>query len=160
MNTPLSRILRSCIAIRMMRIHLHLRSVTFVCHLVANCVISNRTIPRLVSWRLCMAMDRTSGILGERIESLSLHSQVTLSCSSATSCFIFILEDKTLDNKHHKEDSETGLNTGRTYGICVVHPRCSPLLSLPPPPSPSVFPHPLKIVEPKIPLWLYERRVP
>jgi hypothetical protein len=38
-------------------------------------------------------------------------------------CFIFILEDKTLDLKKNKPDDESGLHTGRTYGICVIHPR-------------------------------------
>jgi len=38
-------------------------------------------------------------------------------------CFIFILEDKTVDISKVHPDDESGKDTGRTYGICVVHPR-------------------------------------
>eukprot|EP00602_Paraphysomonas_sp_CaronLab_P001950 CAMPEP_0185022060 /NCGR_PEP_ID=MMETSP1103-20130426/4783_1 /TAXON_ID=36769 /ORGANISM="Paraphysomonas bandaiensis, Strain Caron Lab Isolate" /LENGTH=1071 /DNA_ID=CAMNT_0027553963 /DNA_START=195 /DNA_END=3410 /DNA_ORIENTATION=+ len=38
-------------------------------------------------------------------------------------CFIFILEDKTMDLSKAHPDDESGVDTGRTYGICVVHPR-------------------------------------
>ena len=38
-------------------------------------------------------------------------------------CFIFMLEDKTLDISKNVPDEETGENTGRLFGICVVNPR-------------------------------------
>jgi len=38
-------------------------------------------------------------------------------------CFIFILEDKTMDLSKVNPNDEAGVDTGRTYGICVVHPR-------------------------------------
>ena len=38
-------------------------------------------------------------------------------------CFIFVLEDKTLDVNKHTPNEETGENTGRLFGICVVNPR-------------------------------------
>jgi hypothetical protein len=37
-------------------------------------------------------------------------------------CFIFILEDKTRPERDEDEEEEGG-DTGRLYGICVVHPR-------------------------------------
>jgi hypothetical protein len=36
-------------------------------------------------------------------------------------CFIFILEDKATDIED--ADEELGTDTGRMYGICVIHPR-------------------------------------
>ncbi len=38
-------------------------------------------------------------------------------------CFIFMLEDKTINNEEVIHDDECGINTGRLYGICVIHPR-------------------------------------
>lgn len=38
-------------------------------------------------------------------------------------CFIFMLEDKTVNNEEVIHDDECGINTGRLYGICVIHPR-------------------------------------
>jgi hypothetical protein len=38
-------------------------------------------------------------------------------------CFIFVLEDKTLDITKNVPNEETGEHTGRLFGICVVNPR-------------------------------------
>lgn len=41
-------------------------------------------------------------------------------------CFVFTLEDKTINNDESSQaemNDETGLNTGKLFGICVIHPR-------------------------------------
>jgi hypothetical protein len=38
-------------------------------------------------------------------------------------CFIFVLEDKTLDMAKNVPNEESGEHTGRLFGVCVVNPR-------------------------------------
>lgn len=45
-------------------------------------------------------------------------------------CFIFVLEDKTIESDICND--ELGIDTGRLYGICVIHPR---ILKVPATPS-------------------------
>ena len=64
---------------------------------------------------LAKASDREQSTL----EMLYGHGQ----SQRSSRCFIFVLEDKTLDINKNVPNEETGEDTGRLFGICVVNPR-------------------------------------
>lgn len=109
----------------------YVRCVIFACHLEGSSDISWLEMPTLVSWRFYMVKVKAKDRHGNYWRCVIFEVNACISYMVGyiwhNRCFIFILEDKTIDLSKIHPDEEQGIDTGRTYGICVVHPRYAPV---------------------------------